>query len=144
MAQADVVPAGGTASGSGGSVTYTLGQTAVQHAAGNGRHVAEGVQQPYEIQASGESLYPGITLEARVYPNPTRRSVRLRVANYPIPGEGLSARLHDGNGRLLRQFTVSGPETEIDLEPLPAATYHLRVADRGSLLKSFKIVKTKF
>ncbi len=144
MAQADIVPVGGTAAGSGGSMTYTVGQTAVQQADGNGRYIIEGVQQPYEIQTVGVNNYPGITLDATVFPNPTRQAVRLRIANYAIPDGGLTAQLYDANGQLLRLFTVSTLESEIDLEQYPSATYQLRVMDNKTLLKTFKIVKVKF
>ena len=144
MAQADIVPAGGTATGSGGSVTYTIGQTAVKQADGNGRYIIEGVQQPYEIQTVGVNNYPGITLDATVFPNPTRHAVRLRIANYAIPADGLTARLYDANGQMLRLFEVTSMESEIDLEQYPSAAYQLCVSDNKTLLKTFKIVKVKF
>ena len=144
LAQADIVPAGGTASGSGGTMTYTVGQTAVKQADGNGRYIIEGVQQPYEIQTVGVNNYPGITLDAMVFPNPTHHAVMLRIANYAIPADGLTARLYDANGQLLRQFTVTSMESEIDLEQCPSATYQLHVSDNKTLLKTFKIVKVKF
>ena len=64
MAQSAIVPVGGDAQSSSGSVSYTVGQIAVQTAANsNGSFsVAEGVQQPYEIQAVGVDDYPQIVL----------------------------------------------------------------------------------
>lgn len=144
VAQSDVVPAGGTASGSGGTATYTVGQIAVQRMESGGKYVIEGVQQPYEIQTVGVDNYPGISLEAIIYPNPTQHFVQLRISNYDIPDYGLTAQLYDANGRLLQIFTVSDFETKMDLEQYPTATYQLRVYDNKQLLKTFKVVKTKF
>ena len=62
--QSAVVPAGGTATGPTGTVTYTVGQVADQQVSGGAKYVIEGVQQPYEIQIVGVNEYPGITLEA--------------------------------------------------------------------------------
>jgi hypothetical protein len=46
----EVIPAvGGNASGSGGSVSYSVGQVAYQTHTGTNGSVVEGVQQPYEI-----------------------------------------------------------------------------------------------
>lgn len=144
MAQSDIVPAGGTATGSGGSATYTVGQIAVQRMDDGSKYVIEGVQQPYEIQTVGVDDYPGIRLEAVLYPNPTQHYVQLRISNFTIPDYGLTAQLYDANGRLLRIFTVSDFETRIDMEEYPTATYQLRVMDNKLLLKTFKVVKTKF
>lgn len=139
-----VVPAGGTASGNGGSATYTVGQIADQRVEAGGKYIVEGVQQPYEIQTVGVNNYPGILLEAVIYPNPTPNIVRLRISNYEIPEEGLSAVLYDMHGRLLQVFPVADLETQMDLSKYPSATYQLCVMDNDRTLKTFKIVKNKF
>lgn len=142
-AQSDFVPVGGTATGDAGSVTYTVGQIAVQVTNNGDKSVLEGVQQPYEIQTVGVDDYPGITLEAVVYPNPTRNYVQLRISNFDIPEQGLAAQLYDANGKLLEIYTVSDLLTQFDLSKCPAATYQLRVLDGKRMLKTFKIVKVR-
>lgn len=144
FAQSAVVPAGGTATGSGGTVTYTVGQPADQRVEGSGTYIVEGVQQPYEIQTVGIDNYPDITLDAVVYPNPTQHYVQLRITNFIIPDYGLTAQLYDANGKLLNMFTISDLETKIDMEIYPTATYQLRVLDKDRLLKTFKVVKHNF
>ena len=140
-AQSDIVPAGGTATGAGGSATYTVGQIAVQRATDGTKYIIEGVQQPYEIQGVGVNNYPGINLQAVVYPNPTQHYVQLRVTNYEIPSYGLTAQLFDANGKFLEEYIVTGPETKMDLEKYPTASYQLRILNKDMLLKTFKIVK---
>ena len=144
FAQSAVVPAGGTATGSGGTVTYPVGQPADQRVEGSGTYIVEGVQQPYEIQTVGIDNYPDITLDAVVYPNPTQHYVQLRITNFIIPDYGLTAQLYDANGKLLNMFTISDFETKIDMEIYPTATYQLRVLDKDRLLKTFKVVKHNF
>ena len=63
-AQSAVVSVGGDAQSNGGSVSYTVGQVAVQTVANsNGSvSVAEGVQQPYEIMTVGVDDYPHSTV----------------------------------------------------------------------------------
>lgn len=143
-AQNAIVPVGGTATGANGSATYTVGQIAVQKADNGSQYIIEGVQQPYEIQTVGIDDYPGITLDAVIYPNPTRNLVHLRISNYVIPDNGLNAQLYDASGRLLEIFTVSDLLTQFDLSKYPTATYQLRVLDGKRLLKTFKIVKHNF
>ena len=141
VAQNATVTAGGTASGSGGSLTYTIGQIADQRVEGNGRYVIEGVQQPYEIQVVGINSYPNITLEAVLYPNPTSSRVVLSIRNFDIPSQGLTAQLYDFNGKMVKAFVVKDLDTEIDFSDYAAATYQLRIMDDKTLLKTFKVVK---
>lgn len=143
MAQSDFVPVGGTATGSAGTVTYTVGQVAVQSAGNGDKSVLEGVQQPYEIQTVGVDEYPGITLQAIVYPNPTQHSVQLRISNYEIPDNGLKAQLYDANGKLLEIYTIYDLLTQFDLSRFPTATYQLRVMDGKRMMKTFRVVKMK-
>lgn len=142
-AQSDFVPVGGTATGASGSVTYTVGQIAVQGASNGDKSVLEGVQQPYEIQTVGVDDYPGITLDAVVYPNPTRNYVQLRISNFDIPEQGLAAQLYDANGKLLEIYTVSDLLTQFDLSNYPTATYQLRVMDGKRVMKTFRVVKMR-
>ena len=142
--QSDIVTAGGTATGAGGSATYTVGQIAVQRATDGSKYIIEGVQQPYEIQTVGVNNYPGIQLEAVLYPNPTAHSVQLKISNYEIPSDGLKAQLFDKSGKLLRVFDVFDLLTRMDLSEYPSATYQLRIMDGKQLLKTFQIVKNRF
>ena len=139
--QSAVVPLGGTANGSGGTVTYTVGQIADQRVEGGGQYIIEGVQQPFEIQEVGISNYPNITLEAVLYPNPTTSKVMLSIRKYDIPSYGLTAQLYDFNGKLVKSFIVNDFDTEIDLSEYASTTYYLRIVDDKTLLKTFKVVK---
>ncbi len=49
MSQEAVTATGGEASGSNGTVSYTVGQVGYSVKTGGGGSVLEGVQQPYEI-----------------------------------------------------------------------------------------------
>ena len=62
-AQSALVGTGGEANGSGGSVSYSVGQIAVQSNSEGSTSISEGVQQPYEIQttdntASADGIAP--------------------------------------------------------------------------------------
>jgi len=142
-AQSNTVAAGGTASGSGGSVTFTVGQIAVQSNGDGTTTVSEGVQQPYEISVSGVDNYPNITLNAMVYPIPTLDIVRLSIDNFDLQSGKVSARLYDGNGKLLKELRIADSQTEIDMESLPSGTYYLNLFSDKQMLKSFKVVKMR-
>ena len=67
--QQAVVTTGGTATGAGGSATYTVGQVAYQTYTGSSGSVAQGVQQPWEISTvTAIENTEGISLAISVYP----------------------------------------------------------------------------
>jgi hypothetical protein len=57
-AQTATVSAGGNAIGTGGSVSYSVGQIAYTNNSNSNGSVAQGVQYPYEIQLSLQNLKP--------------------------------------------------------------------------------------
>ncbi|MCK9339599.1 MAG: T9SS type A sorting domain-containing protein [Bacteroidales bacterium] len=142
-AQSSLVGTGGEATGNGGSVSFSVGQIAVQSNGDGTTTISEGVQQPYEISVSGVDNYPNITLNAVVYPNPTLDIVRLTIDNFDLQGDNVSARLFDGNGKLIKELRIADCQTEIDMESLPSGTYYLNLFSAKQMLKSFKVVKMR-
>ena len=143
MGQSAIVPLGGDAQGSTGSVSYTVGQVVTQTAANsNGSiSVAEGVQQPYEIQTVGVNDYPMITLNAKVYPNPTENMAQLELNGFELPADGLQANLFDSKGKLLQRIPVIGDVTEFQIGQYATGTYFLELRDGKRTLKTFKVVR---
>ena len=142
-AQSAIVPVGGDAQSSSGSVSYTVGQIAVTTVSDNAGSisVAEGVQQPYEIQTVGVNNYPQITLNAKVFPNPTENFIQLELNGYEIPGSGLNAYLYDGNGKLLQTVTVTGDLTTLQIGHYATGSYLLELKSGSRSLKTFKVVR---
>ena len=143
FAQSAIVPVGGDAQGNGGSVSYTVGQLAVESAANSNGSITvlEGVQQPYEIMTVGVDDYPQIALDAVVYPNPTENIAQLQLNGFEIPADGLRATLYDGNGKRLQTVTVTDDLTAFQIGQYAKGTYYLEVRDGKRVLKTFKIVR---
>ena len=137
-AQSVIVPFGGDATDGSMTVSYTVGQVAVQANSDGGTTIYEGVQQPYEIQIIGIDNYPGITLNAIVYPNPTVGNVQLTMNNEQLEGE---VRVFDLNGKFLFSKKIEGETTVIPLAELATGTYFVNVLNGTQVLKSFKVVK---
>ena len=137
-AQSAIVPVGGDAEGSGVSVSYTIGQIAVQCNNEGGVFISEGVQQPYEIQTIGIDNYPGITLNAMVYPNPTLGNVQLTMNNVQFEGE---VKVFDLNGKFLFSKKIERETTVIPMADLATGTYFVNVLSGTQVMKSFKVVK---
>ncbi len=141
--QSAIVSVGGDAQGSSGSVSYTVGQIAVQTSANSNGSVsmAEGVQQPYEIMTVGVDEYPQIVLNAVVYPNPTDNFAQLRLNGFEIPADGLCAILYDGNGKQLQTLTVTDDLTTFQIGHYATGTYYLELRNGQRVLKTFKVVR---
>ena len=138
MAQSGPVATGGDASGSGGSVSYSVGQIDYIAPTGAGGNSNEGLQQPYEIFTFGIED-ASISLELSLYPNPTTSSVFLKIGKDDI--SGLLFQLYDNNGKQILSRIISTPITEINLETFTPGTYVLQVIQSQKPIQSFKIIK---
>lgn len=143
-AQVAVLTAGGDASGSGGSVSYSVGQIVFTVAGGSGGSVAQGVQQPYEISiGTGSPETPGISLALTVYPNPVADNLTLGIEN--LENADLEYRLYDMNGKVIENKVIKNSKTSIDMKFLTQAVYFVKVSDRknpgAGALKTFKVIK---
>jgi hypothetical protein len=139
-AQETITTAGGNATGSDGSVSYTVGQIIYNTISGTIGSVAQGVQQPYEISVVTDvKNTEDINLKCLVYPNPTGGITKLVFESTEF--ENLSYRLFDINGVLMQEKKVESRETDISLEILSSSVYFLKVLKNNLEVKVFKIVK---
>jgi hypothetical protein len=138
--QGTIPATGGNASGTGGSVTYTVGQIADSVITGTNGFIIQGVQQPYEISTvTAIEDTDDITLGYSVYPNPTEGIIRLVIKSF---NDGdFRFQLYDLNGTVLQDKEVADEETEISMERHTSAVFFLRVIRDNNEVKVFKIVK---
>jgi opacity protein-like surface antigen len=139
QAQQSINAAGGNGKGSGGSVSFTIGQIDYSCMEGTGGSVTQGVQQFSEIVKILAEEHSIINYEMVVYPNPTRDFINLKIENYNL--DNLSYALFDMLGRQIGADKITEDETQIQLNNLPSAVYILAVSDKNKPLKSFKIIK---
>jgi hypothetical protein len=140
QAQNAVPATGGNASGSGGSVSYSVGQVVYTTNTGSNGSVAQGVQQPFEISVvTGIEEAKGINLSVSAYPNPTTDFLNLKVENYD--NTNLSYQLFDISGKLLETKNITGIQTNIVMSNLVPATYFVKVTEGNKEVKTLKIIK---
>jgi len=137
-AQQNTVSSGGISSGSGGTVTYSMGQVAFISSTGSNGNVNQGVQQPYEIYSLGinESVF---SFDLSVFPNPTTDVLNLTIKNFN--GENLSYQLVDFNGKIIQTAVIKNELTSINLSELPMASYFINLLENNQKVQSFKIIK---
>jgi len=140
QAQTSVNATGGDATGSGGSVSYSVGQVVYTSHTGTSGTVAEGAQQPYEISVvTGLEEAKGINLSVAAYPNPTTDYLTLEVKDFNV--SNLLFQLYDMQGKLLQSEKITGNQTSIVMSNLVPANYFLRVIHGNKEVKTFKIIK---
>ena len=139
---ASVNTSGGNASGTGGSVSYSVGQVFNTTAFGTNGSVSEGVQQPFEISVLSGVDITGIDLYYAVYPNPTSGKLTLKLdASTTTNIQSMRYQLYDVNGKMLRNDRLKEFETSIDMSDFVSATYFLKVTNINKEVKLFKIIK---
>ena len=139
VAQQATVASGENATGSGGSVSYSIGQVNYTFSTSAIGSINQGVQQPFEISTLGTDNYQNINLLMTVYPNPTVNTIILKIDNNYL--DSLNFQLLDINGKQILSQTISEAETLIDLQNLAAAIYLLKINDTEKTIKTFKIIK---
>jgi len=131
---------GGNASGSGGTVTYTIGQLVYTTIPSVNNSVAQGVQQPYEISVvTAIKGTEDISLETIVYPNPTSDFLILKSGKSEL--RNLHYHLYDLKGTQLFSGRTDDYETTISVGNLKPAVYLLSIKVNDTTIKTFNIVK---
>jgi len=132
--------AGGNAWGSGGSVSFTVGQVFSANLSAPVGSISQGVQQPYEISAVTDiEEAAAISLRFSAYPNPAGDFLILEME-----GEWASScilKLYDINGNILQNLKVVNPQIRVDMSRYIPAVYFLKVVEGQKELKVFRIVK---
>jgi len=139
QAQQATTASGGDASGSGGTVAFSVGQvvyTANTNASGT---VSQGVQQPFEIFTLGVKETE-LNISLKAFPNPTLDNLTLQISDYN--NEKLLYKLYDMQGKLLNNGQILTQQTKIEMTSLPTATYFINVVNQqNKKIKTFKIIK---
>ena len=143
QAQTSVNATGTNASGSGGTVSYSVGQVVYTTNTGASGSVAQGVQQPFEISVvTAIEEAKGINLSVTAYPNPTTDFLQLKVdASTTLSIQSMSYQLYDMNGKLLQSEKITGNQTSIVMSNLVPANYFVKVIQANKEVKTFKIIK---
>jgi hypothetical protein len=137
-AQQTTLTSGGDASGSGGTSSYSVGQTVYTAHSGNSGSINQGVQQAFEIYTLGVSE-SHLNISLSVFPNPTTQHVNLEIKNYTH--EKLVYHLFNMQGKFLDMKKIKRNNSKIDMESLPPGTYFLSIFQDNEKIQSFKIIK---
>lgn len=139
QAQESANTSGGDASGSGGTVAYSIGQVIYTNNTGSSGSIAQGVQHAYEI-FTVDFMEAELNISLTAFPNPSTDNLTLQISDYN--NENLSYQLFDMQGKQLSNGQVTALQTQINMKSLPAATYFINVVNqKNKKFQSFKIIK---
>ena len=140
QAQQATTATGGDASGSGGTVAYSVGQIVYTTNTGTTGSVAQGVQQAYEISVVTDiKNETKINMSLVVFPNPTTSLLNLQIAD--LKTRQLTYELTDASGKLIIENKITESSTQINMNAQAEAIYFLNVLESNQTVKTFKIIK---
>jgi len=129
---------GGDASGSGGTVAYSVGQIVYTTSTGTTGSVAQGVEQAYEIYSVGIKE-TSLNISLSIFPNPTSDFLTLKVEDYN--NEALSYNLIDEQGKLILSEQITNQETQVSMSVLARGSYFINIVQSNKKIQTFKIIK---
>jgi hypothetical protein len=129
---------GGDATGSGGSVAYSVGQIVYTTSTGTTGSLAQGVEQAYEIYSVGIKE-TSLNISLSIFPNPTSDFLTLEVDDYN--NETLSFDLLDEQGKLILSEQITNQETQVAMSNLARGSYFINIVQSNKKIQTFKIIK---
>lgn len=140
IAQESPTASGGDATGTNGSVSYSVGQVVYLTQTGSNGSISEGVQQPFEIsEVLGTEDFNHLIADVKIYPNPTANALTLNLINEN--NLVLDYEIVDNNGKLIQNERIVANETNINVSTLPSSIYFLKIKNQNREVKTFKIIK---
>lgn len=137
LGQQATVAGGGDGSGSGGSISFSVGQVGYLFTASPAGGLSAGVQQTYpELDISVGEIVESYAM--RLYPNPTRTYTILEL---PVDGAAWRAELCDARGRTVAEFAGLSEANNLDLSAVSSGMYHLRIYRNASYAGHFKVMR---
>ena len=156
MMMASVNSAGHEATGTSGSVTYSIGQVFYTYLGETVYNVAQGIQHgnttqqtpeetnlPEDVDTTGDEVTTEDTpkIDIKIYPNPTTDFITITSKGLENQNLINSYQLFNYQGQLIMENSMSQVNTKINLNNLSTSMYILRVYIDQKLFKTFKILK---
>ena len=124
--------------GSNGSLSWTMGEIAVQTVNSNNLLLTQGFQQnSLTVTAIDESDALKYTVKA--FPNPVKNTLALKISE--IKEKSIMIELYNITGNLLLKKEIKSTNTIIPFNEYQSGEYILRVIEENKPVKSFKIIK---
>lgn len=136
-AQQSATTSGGDATGTGGTVSWTLGQPAYEPTTTSTGSVYRGVQQPYEwlVTAAPGHTAPTVAL----WPNPTADGITLQWSDAAHGPARYT--IHAANGALVAEGRFADHTANLTLGHLSTGTYTVQVYQAEQHTTTLTVIK---
>ena len=135
LAQSNIVTAGGDASSSTGSVSYSIGQIDFKYSSSADYSVSEGVQQTYSFDTALSIDDIQYDFQLSIWPNPSADEMNLEfTTNYELP---LSLTVTDVKGAIVASKSVTQGQYPLMSNTWAAGTYYVNL-NGGEAVKIIK------
>jgi len=137
-AQQNIVASGGLATGTGGNISFSIGQIDFLYSTNASFNITQGVQQVYNLNVTAvRNNFVEDDRYINIYPNPTREGIYLDFEKF----HEATYTIYDYTGNIIATNTIETSKTFIQLQTLPAATYIILITQPDKPQKSYLISK---
>ena len=141
LVKQDVISsAGGFNTGTGISISWTLGETIIPNfkATDNSLYLVHGLQYQLSITAIEENLETLVKIT--IYPNPASDIINIEFEK--AMDDEVNLMIINSQGKPVKSTIIEAAtiETQLNLQDLPAGMYYLRLT-KGNLSNVYKVVK---
>ena len=139
QAQESVNSIGGVITGSGGTVSFSIGQMVYTTDSKEAGSVVQGIQRPYKITTTDiKKLDNNISFKA--YPNPASDDLFLETNAFR--NEKLNYQLYDMQGKLIMTNPIEIPKTQINMRALAVGAYVIHIYNTNNQpIQTIQIIK---
>lgn len=138
-AQSNTVASGGNATGSNGSVSYSIGQIDYLSQTGTNGNLNQGLQQPYEFFSTNSLDELGDQIELLIGPNPTSDGITVKYKGED--SKTFECSLTDASGKVVVAPFQFNKQTSLDLNAFAGGIYNLSIRSGSKEIKTVKIIK---
>ncbi|MBK6949589.1 MAG: T9SS type A sorting domain-containing protein [Haliscomenobacter sp.] len=141
LSQTNIIGGGGNGSGTGGTMSFSVGQLLVGAVYGPTGSVDYGAESPFEIFVITPVVERQLSAQIRAFPNPFSGELNLEVRS--LENKPMEYYLVDSAGRVVHRGKLQAVNTPFDFNGLAPGIYFLRIQTREQLLKTIKIIKNR-
>jgi hypothetical protein len=139
QAQESVNSIGGVDVGTGGTVSFSVGQMVYTTDSTEAGSVVQGIQRPYRITTTDIKKLDN-TLSFKAYPNPSSDDLFLEMNTFR--NEKLNYQLYDMQGKLIMTNPIEIPKTQINMRALAVGAYVIHIYNTNNRpIQTIQIIK---
>lgn len=142
--QEAVASSGGNVTTSGGSLSYTIGQTVYMPISGGNCFLIQGVQQPFEFRFKKANTFPLVSnmFICHTFPNPVTDYLILKIEGIEnLQLSSLIYQLRSIEGKLIESKKITSYETAVSMRKLQPSYYQMSVISNSKPIFSRIIIK---